>query len=703
LSDKIDAVLEDREQNLWVATPSGIERFRDPRTIQLSKLNGLSSDVITVVLPSHDGSVWAGTAEGIDHIAANGIVLSRENKSQAVLCQALFEDESRRLWVASLERFGYLAEGHFTEVRTSQQKSLHKVYLIAHSPGGGVWLLDETRGILKVHDGVVEPADLPGGPIHDAYQLYFDRSGSLWIGHYQGGVTLFQGAAVRAFGAKDGLPQGAVQAITQDRSGSIWVGTPAGLARYRNSRWTAWTARQGVPSGGILAILEDDYRNLWLFTPSGVSRISLATLDQSRDGVPSALDFTSYGQEDGIRLAQVTANPRAAKSLDGKLWFPTAGGIAVIDPAQVRRNEQPPPVVVEEIAVDGAHVDRYAPHLSFLGRHVHLTYNGLSFIAPENLRFKYQLEGLDKKMSDPVTQRDADYANLLPRHYRFHVIAANSDGVWNQSGALLDFDVEPHFWETTLFKLLCLGVAGLIVWGGVQLRIRIVLGRYQAMVNERTRLTRELHDYLLQGFVAVVYQLEAVARQFTTAPEPAMQRLERAIEQADRAVSDARRTMMAMRLPALEKETLPEAFSTVGRQLVDGTNIAFDLDVTGRVRQLPYEEQAAVFLIGREAMSNAVNHANPSRIEMLLEYTPKQLRMSVKDNGSGFDLETGSGKSGHWGLSGMRERAQQIGAVCTLSSAPGKGTRVELVVSRKGKAVDLPRDEDDTNSIGSSL
>jgi signal transduction histidine kinase len=314
---------------------------------------------------------------------------------------------------------------------------------------------------------------------------------------------------------------------------------------------------------------------------------------------------------------------------------------------------------------------------------VHIKYTGLSLMVPERVRFKYRLDGLDPAWTDAGGVRSVDYVNLSPGPYRFHVQACNNDGVWNLAGTSLAFRIEPYFYQTRWFAGLCVLTLVLIAWGVHLMRVRMLVTRFEAIASERARLTRELHDSLLQGFVAVVYQLEAAARQMVSAPESGKQRLQRAIEQADQALGEARRTMLAMRLPALESKTLPEALSHVADGLMDGTDIDFHLDVKGRVRQLPYDAQANVFLICREAITNSVNHARPTRILAGLIYSSNQVRLTVEDDGEGFDLEEGMAKHGHWGMAGMRERARQMGATFSVRTSPGQGTKVELVVPSK--------------------
>jgi len=686
-SDYVRALVEDREHDLWVATARGLDRLRDPQVLHVSTLDGLSSDLVTAVEGAPDGGMWVGTAAGLNRV--KGSVVTKYlagSGSPKLTFRSLLEDGARGLWAGTTAGFGYFSNGRFAEVRTREGSPLVGVFAIARSPEGAVWLADAQQGLFTVRDRAAQRASVPGVQMNDVYQLQFDRTGVLWIGYFHGGVTAVNGDSVRKFTTQDGLAGGAIQAIVQDRSGAIWVGAKEGLSRFRNGVWTTWGVRHGVPEGGICGIIEDDHDTLWMMTPQGLSRLSLANRNQSPDGLPKNLEFTPYGQSDGERLAAnpVMANPRNARSSDGRLWFCTENGVAIVDPARIRSNSLPPPVVIEELVVDGNPLDISAgSEIPFRGRQVHIKYTGLSLMVPERVRFKYRLDGLDRKWTETGSVRSVDYVNLWPGPYRFHVEACNNDGVWNLAGTSLAFRIEPYFYQTKWFAALCTLTLALIVRGIHLTRVRMLVTRYEAIASERARLTRELHDSLLQGFVAVVYQLEAAARQIVSAPESGKQRLERAIDQADRALGEARRTMLAMRLPALENSTLPEALSRIADGLTQGTDIAFHLDVRGRVRQLPYDAQANVFLIGREAITNSVNHARPSRILAALTYSSKHVRLTVEDDGEGFDLEEGMAKHGHWGMAGMRERAHQMGAAFSVGSSPGHGTKVEVVVPSK--------------------
>jgi hypothetical protein len=474
-----------------------------------------------------------------------------------------------------------------------------------------------------------------------------------------------------------------VQAIYEDRTGTIWMGTGAGLSRFRNGSWTAWTARHGLPEGAVQAIIEDNRDGLWLATGNGLLRLATAELNQTPDGSPRHLTFAQYGRGDGLRLANTVGmtGPRLARSGDGRLWVRTEDGIAVVDPARIRSNPLPPPVVIEQILVDGRPVDiNSASEIAFRGREMQIAYAGLSLTVPERVRFRYKLDGFDQTWTDAGTRRNVVYVNLPPGRYRFHVIACNNDGVWNTSGAGLEFRLAPYFYQTIWFAASCAGVLAMLIWGFHRLRVRRLVSRFRLVGQERARVTRELHDSLLQGFSGVVYQLEAAVRLFESNPDLSKERLEHAIDQADRSLGETRRTIMSMRLPALEDHTLPEALSATGAQLTKGTPSTFHLSVRGLVRQLRYDAQANIYLIGREAITNAVNHAEARRIHAEMMYSEGEVRLTVEDDGAGFDPEAAMEKKDHWGVAGMRERANQIGASFTLESALGKGTKIGVSV-----------------------
>jgi len=416
-------------------------------------------------------------------------------------------------------------------------------------------------------------------------------------------------------------------------------------------------------------------------------RLKRTDLSGIPDGMAAPLSFVAYGSSDGIHFANAgrLANPRLVRTLDGRLWISTEDGAATINPAQIRTNTKPPQVVVEQIVVDGKPVEPVGGRIEFRGREVQLDYAALSLAIPEAVRFKYKLEGFDRDWRDAGTRRQIVYANLSPRTYRFRVTACNEDGVWNPDGATLTFRCQPYFYQTFAFGVLVAGLLALALLGAHRFRVRELRSRFQIVLKERSRLMRELHDTVLQGFAGVIYQMEAAARQLDTSPEDSKRRLYRALEQADQSLKEARQALSSMRLSALESNTLPEALAIVGKEIVDGTSIRFDVDVSGTVRQLPYDVEANLYLIAREAVNNAMNHAKSRRILVALVYSPNKVRLSIQDDGVGFDPAAAAQKPNHWGLKGMRERASQIAAEFTVETALGRGTQIDVTVADRPK------------------
>lgn len=678
----VNDLIEDREGDIWVATARGIDRIRDPKVQLYSSVNGLSSDLIGAVYGASDGAIWIGTSGGGlnrlagEHVTAYSRAAGLPNPSVT----SLFEDAAGRMWAATVGGLTVQAGDRFVEVLTAGGHHLQKVFNIAGNRSGAVWLADGKLGLFAIHDGVADPVSLTGADKGDVYGLLVARNGDVWLGHYHGGITILGGDSTKHYDSPDGLGQGPVRALYEDRQGVVWAGTGQGLSRFRDGHWATWTTAQGLPEGGVQSIVDDDAGCLWLVTPAGVVRLTRASLE----GPVKPLQTVLYGRTEGLRLSPGMSNPRLSRSRDGRLWVCTEDGAAAIDPARVTSNPVPPPVVIEQVIADGKAYDPASrDEVAFRGRDLQIVYTGISLMVPERVRFRYRMDGLDSRWTEAGSRRNVAYVNLPPRHYRFQVMASNSDGVWNDTVADLALRVDPYFYQTKWFALICLTSALLLVWSLHQLKMRRVVARVQLIAAERLRFARELHDSLLQGFSGVVFLLEAAARQFDAAPELSKQRLERALDQADQSLREAREMIVSMRIPALENSTLPEALRTTVAQMVSGVPVDFQFDLKGHVRQGPYDVEANLFLLAREAVTNSLNHAAATRIRLELCYTLKELHLTIQDDGRGFDPEMARTKAGHWGFNGMHERARHIGAALTVDTAPGRGTRIDASVAWK--------------------
>jgi len=679
-NNTVSALLEDKEGDIWVGTARGIDRIRDPKLQLYSTQSGLSNDLVNSVYAGHDGAIWIGTGGGLNRLAGEQVtVYSQAEGLASPMVLSSYEDASGKLWVATNAGLVFLGRDRFVEVLTKSGQHLERVYNIAGDPAGTVWLADSNLGLFTVRDKVAHPVTVALNT-GDIVALSVPQTGEIWLGHQHGGITVLGKDSRKHYDGHDGLGSGPVRALCTDRDGTVWAGTGEGLSRFRDSRWTTWTTAQGLPEGGVQGIVEDDAGGLWLLTPAGVLQMPLTSLE----GPPKALQFLLYGRTEGLRLGNGMTNPRLARSRDGRIWVCTEDGVAAIDPARMKKNPVPPPVTIEQVIADGKVYDPWLRgEIAFRGHDLQIVYTGVSLMVPERVRFRYRLEGFDSQWTDAGTRRNVSYTNLPPRHYRFQVIACNNDGLWNTAGADFALRVDPYFYQTKWFALLCLTAVTLLVWSAHQLKVRRVVSRLQLITAERVRFGRELHDSLLQGFTGVVFLLEAAARQFETAPEAAKQRLERAIDQADRSLREAREMIVSMRIPALENNTLPEALQTTALEMVADTSVDVQFEIKGRPEQGPYNVEANLFLIAREAVTNALKHASAKRIRLELCYTPKELHLTIQDDGLGFEPVEAAAKAGHFGLHGIEERARLIRGRFSVNSAPGKGTTIEVAVGWK--------------------
>jgi signal transduction histidine kinase/ligand-binding sensor domain-containing protein len=679
--DVVQSLFEDSERDLWVGSAVAIERFRDPRVLHFSTLDGLSGDFVTAVQPGPDGDMWVGTmGNGLNRVQAGRVtVYSSRNGLPGKSITTMYLDRARGLWAGTEEGLARLRNGRFSTVSRADGGPLDSVFSLAEDSSGALWA-PRGKEVWRVRGDRVEA--VPGLPFNDIFRVTVARDGSLLLGSFTGGVVRFSNGPQTVYGPSSGIGPGPPRAIYEDPEGVLWIGASATLTRVREGKLTTWGPRQGMPAGEIYGIAGERRGDLWLLTSTAVLRLALADLGRIADGAPETLHPSRYDSRDGLRLTDHggMGGPRIAIAQDGRIWISAQDGVEILDPDLLQPNPIPPPVSVEQFTVDGRPIDRFA--LAFRGRETRIAYTGLSLMAPERVHFRYRLEPIEAGWTDADT-REVAFVSLPPGDYRFRVAAANLDGLWNEAGASVDFRVQPYFHQTVWFKLLLAAIAAHLAWLFYTLRMRRLLGRFQLVSQERARVTREIHDSLLQGFAGVVYQLEAASRQFESDPVLSKQKLDRALDGADQSLREARQMLLDMRLPVLDDRTLPEALAEVGEHAVEDLPTSFQLKTKGLVVPLPYAAQAAMFLIGREAILNAVNHAGALRIAVHLHYADKQVRLTVEDDGSGFDPAAGSAKEGHFGLRSMGERAKQVAADFRVDTAPGKGTTVVVTLARK--------------------
>jgi ligand-binding sensor domain-containing protein/signal transduction histidine kinase len=686
------SIFEDAEGSLWVGTESGgLSQLKDKKFTTYTTREGLSSDLVKSVYEDRKGNVWVGTYGGGLNLLKDGRVKTYTTKeglpSNIVL--ALFDDAEGDLWVGTPDGLSRLREGKFTTYTSADGLPNDFVRSIYEDAEGSLWV--GTRGgLARLKGGEFETYTTADGLPNDFVgTIYEDAGGQVWVGTL-GGLSKFAGGKFTNYTTKDGLSDNVVISIYGDAQGRLWIGTNgAGLNLLEGGKFTSFTTRDGLPNDVIYRILEDGRGRLWMSCNKGIFRLSKAELEEFAAGRTHTLSPVVYGTADGMTTRECSGggHPSGWRDRQGRLWFSTIKGVATIDPERLVSNEQPPPTAIEQFRVDGEPVAA-APGLELAPGKTRFDfyYAGLSFVAPEKVRYKYRLEGFDKDWVDGGDRRVAYYTNLGPGDYRFEVIACNNDGVWSSTPAAVSFRLRPHFYRTAWFYALCAVGLCLLAWQLYALRLRQVRARFAAVLQERNRIARELHDNLAQEILGVSVQLEIVARLMNTSTEAARTHLDRARALVRSSIAEARRYVWDLRSQSLEERDLPTALAEMTRRLTAESGVQTQFQVGGTFRPLPPQVENNLLRIGQEAVNNAVRHAQARTIAVNLDFDARGVRLSVRDDGRGFDRQSQSnGSNGHFGLVSMRERAEEMGGSVQINSSPGEGSEVLVSVPIKGE------------------
>ncbi|MDT5156216.1 MAG: hypothetical protein QOH51_573 [Acidobacteriota bacterium] len=691
LSDGIIlSIFADREGSLWVGTESGgLHQLRGKKFTTYTTREGLSSDLVKAIYEDRAGNVWVGTYGAGLNLMRGGKVKTYTTKdglaSNIVL--AIYDDADGNVWVGTPDGLSRLRDGRFTTY-TSADGLPNDFVRSIYSNSGGLWV--GTRGgLARLKDGVFTTYTTRDGLPDDLIgTIYEDAKGNLWVGTL-GGLSKFEGGRFTSYTTKDGLSDNVVISIHGDAEGRLWIGTNGGgLNLLKDGKFYSFTTRDGLPNDTLYRILEDGRGRLWMSCNKGIFSLAKSELEEFAEGKAHALRPVLYGTADGMPTRECSGggHPSGWRGTDGRLWFSTIKGVAMIDPEKVSPNTEPPPVVVEQVRVDGELVAVGAPAELPPGKsRFDFYYVGLSFVAPEKVRYRYKLEGFDTDWVDGGDRRVAYYTNLGPGDYRFLVVASNNDGVWSETPALFAFRLKPHFYRTYWFYALCTIGLGLLAWQLYALRVRRMRTRFSAVLQERNRIAREIHDNLAQEILGISVQLEIVARLMSVSSESARTHLDRARSLVRSSIAEARRYVWDLRSQSLEDSDLPTALAEMTRRLTADSNVETQFQVSGTFRPLSQQIENNLLRIGQEAVGNAVRHARARTISVNLIYDASSVRLSVKDDGQGFDPRPHSnGADGHFGIVGMRERAEEMGGTTHISGSAGVGSEVLVSVPIEG-------------------
>jgi PAS domain S-box-containing protein len=473
------SLFEDREGNVWFASPRGLDRFRELPVTTISAKQGLSSDSATSVLAAADGSVWIATHDGLNRWKDGQITVFRKSSGLPDdVMQSLFEDYRGRIWVSTNHGLAYFEDGRFIAVKGVPS---NEVYSITGDKAGNLWL-SGNKGLSHLLEGrLVEHFPWSAMGRSQQAKVILSDQGGLWLSFWtDGGVLFFKDGQVRAsYTAADGLGKGHVPGLQLDGDGALWASTEeGGVSRIKDGHIATLTSRNGLPCDTIHWTMEDDDRSLWLYTACGFVRVARTELDTWIADPQHRVETTVWDAADGVRLQPISPSswgPTVAKSVDGKLWSLIGEeGISFVEPHRIRVNELPPPVHIERVTANARTYDAAQGLRLPPLRDLAIDFTALSFVAPEKVQFRYKLEGYDDDWQEAGNRRQAFYTNLPPRNYRFRVLAANNSGVWNEEGASLDFSIAPAFYQTVWFRVLMGAIFLVLLVAAYRLRLHQV-------------------------------------------------------------------------------------------------------------------------------------------------------------------------------------------------------------------------------------
>ena len=722
--NSVESLFQDREGSIWVATIDGVDRFRNYAIPTISVKQGLSSSVVVCILAAQDGGVWLGTSDGLDRwkdgqvtiyynpAVERGAVLAgrglahkpgagvREVASPELpdnYVGSLYQDTQGRIWISTLQGLAYFEDGKITRLTYTYLKSLSP---ITGDSAGNLWVTNSDHGLFRLRDGkVVQQFPWASLGLRGSLSmpLATDRHEGLWLGSWNGGVIYFKDGRVRAsYTAKDGLGAGRVNSLKFDPDGTLWAATDGGLSRIKDGRVTTLTSRKGLPCDTAHDLIDDDVGSTWLYMACGLVRIPRSELGAWAEDPGRKIQTTVFDTSDGVRSHAGVYNfgPRTARTPDGRLWLLPLDGVSVVDPRHLSWNRLAPPVHIEQITANGKVYDlsvagkgrlRLPPRLHDLS----INYTALSFVAPEKVRFRFMLEGQDKRWREVVNQRDVQYSNLAPGNYRFRVIASNNSVVWNERGAFLDFSVAPAYYQTNWFRGLCVLTILAMFWSVYQLRVR-ALERHHAEIRalneqlvkaqeaERIRISGELHDGVLQQITSLTLRLGKVRRQVPPDSE-AKVTISGLQQQLIKIGTDIRHLSHELHPALLQDAGLPAALSAYCEEFSKVRGLPVSCETDESVEELSPGAALCLYRIAQEALGNAAKHSDAKKVKVQLSRSNGRVCLSVFDDGVGCDPNQ-IGKSGGLGLISMRERVLQLDGTFEFESQPGRGARVRVTV-----------------------
>jgi ligand-binding sensor domain-containing protein/signal transduction histidine kinase len=722
------AMLRDQDANIWAAASEGLVRVTPTGAFSRDRRKKQPDDRISALFEDKDGNLWVGNSDSIERYRESLVTTYyRPESPQSQNEGPLYVDDAGRTWFAPSEGGLYWFKGSQVQRITQDGLADDVVYSLSGS-GSELWVGRQRGGLtcLQYRGHTLTATtytSVSGLAPTSIAVVHRCRDGTVWAGSVGGGVSKLSLGKLTNYTIENGLASNSVNAIAETSDRGMWFAGPNGLTRFLDNRWRTFTSADGLPPGDINCLFNDSHGVLWIGTDRGLAYIDSGRLTIPQ-GMPQSLMTPVLGiagDRDGwlwittanrVFRAQCSAlrlgrgleiglrefGPDDGLSSDGgvrsivaddfgRIWLSLHRAISVVDPQRLSRASRPIDARILNVLADGKPLNLSMPiGISAERQRITFEFAGLSLSAPERVRFRYQLVNYDAAWSAPGRIREADYTNLAPGPYRFRVAASNPDGVWSKNEASISFTVEPLFWQTWSFRILVALAVGLCLTGVYRFRVGQVTRqlnlRFAERLAERNHIAQELHDTLLQGFLGASMLLNVMADDLPKESN-ARRQLGRALTVMNRVIEEGRDTLRGLRTQE-DSFGIDQAFSRVGEELAVDHNLDFRVIAEGEHRALHPVIRDEVYRIGREALVNAFRHSKANRVEIQLEYGSKSFCVQVRDDGCGIRSEVlHGGIEGHWGLIGMRERAERIGARFKVLTRESGGTEVQLFVPNR--------------------
>jgi signal transduction histidine kinase/ligand-binding sensor domain-containing protein len=726
----ISSIASSDDGTLWIGTHGvGLYRFDGEQFIPFTTRDGLSDDRVIEIVPDNAGNIWIATRDGLNRFRPIPYdVYTQSSGLPTAMPGGMIGESSGTIWLApptgGLYR-GRIAGNRADFSQIDAPRAADRVTALASARGGGVWA-GRLGGSVTRYRGAASPDSVVLAEMPPITEVLEDGDGTLWIGTWLGLYRVRAGQLTR-FASEHGLPDPFVHRIHRDSNGTLWVATQTGIARaeenaehrfiphpmptgsatraivlFEAPRGTLWlgsaeglarvsggapafiSLAQGLPERWVGSGDEDDHGHVWLGQLGGLTRVDLDDLLAVADGRANTLStFETVQALDGLPGGDPGAwpHPWSFRENSGKLWYALGHGLAVIDPEQLSVDARPIRMHVDEVVVDGEQVETGSELVIGPGtRRVEFRYTGVDLTHGPSVRFRYRLDGFDTAWTEAGYSRTAAFTSLAPGAYRFQVAGRAANGEWSPDHAAIAFTVMAPFYQSLWFLAGVVAVALAALWSAHR---TILNTRGAAIREERSRMAREIHDSLLQGFGGIALELHAASSRLklTAAEQPL---LDRVLSLIDRTLTQARDVVWDIRQPVLPDADMATTCEEVGERILANSGVTFEVVGSGRATSLAPDAHLESVRILEEALTNVRRHADATRVTISLEYRWREMLLSVQDNGCGFDPATMS-KSGHWGLLGMRERASRVGGTLVVASRPGSGTTLSLVVPYRGR------------------